>query len=281
MKECRGEIFVINANTIPKKNFDPGILVTGIAIYEVLRVKEKTPLFLEDHIERLFYSAKVSGAKTLPSQNLIRENFILLIENNPDIQEGNIRLLLHFENIVRQKPDIYCYYIPHSYPSEKEYASGVPILLVNAERRKVHSKIINLEFRSFIAQRIKAENAYEALLINREGLITEGSKSNVFMIRKNRVVTPPEKYVLPGITRKYVLRICKESGIDAEESKIHCKEISDYESCFITGTSPGVLAVRNIGSTWFNREHELLLKLSGQYHLLVDNYIALNKPKFN
>lgn len=280
-KECRGEIIVINGNITPKKKPDLRIMDEGVSIYEVLRVKEKIPLFIEEHIDRFFFSSKITGIKNLPSRELIKEIFNMLIKNNPDIKEGNIKLLLNFPKNNRLKPDLYCYYIPHYYPSEDEYASGVTAVLLKSERRHVHSKVVDKKFRSVITQKINNENAYEVLLVNREGFITEGSKSNFFMIQEDRIVTPPEKDVLRGITRKYILRICKEYGLNLEEGKIHHKEINKYESCFITGTSPGVLAIKNIGHVPFNRENKLLEIVSAKYQSLVDKYIKINKLKLN
>ncbi len=279
--ECRGEVIIINGNIVTSECFDPGIMNRGLSVYEVLRVKDKTPLFLEDHIERLYCSARITGAETFPSEKFINKNFHLIIENNQDKNEGNIKLLLHFPSGIEQKPDIYCYYVSHYYPSEKEYTRGVPVILENAEREKAHAKVINMKLQSSVSRKIKAKNAYEALLVNKDGFVTEGSKSNVFMISNKNVVTPPEKDVLPGITRKYIIRICRESGIDITESKIHYRELNNYQSCFITGTSPGVLAVKNIGTTVFDPENEFLKIISAKYQSLVYNYIALHKNKFN
>jgi branched-chain amino acid aminotransferase len=274
--ECRGNFFISDGKVNRSGLFDENILVTGISVYEVIKVKEKVPLFFEDHLARLFNSAAVAGAGKLPQGPLIEKSIKLLISKNPEIIEGNIRILLHFHGSLDQMPSLYCYFIPHYYPSREEYELGVPVILLEAERRFLHSKIINLEFRAKINQEIKNKNAYEAFLTDSNGYVTEGSKSNYFVIKNQSIFTSPGTDVLPGITRKNILDICLKSGISAEEKKIHLNDLKDFDSCFISGTSPGILPVRNIEATFFNVGHPLLKLLSLEYKKLTDNYILKN-----
>jgi branched-chain amino acid aminotransferase len=279
--ECNGDYFIFDGNIKPRDQFDETILVKGLALYEVVKVKEKTPLFIEEHIDRLTYSCHVAGVNKVPGSSVIIENLKVLIARNPDKNEGNIRILLHFPENSSQIPSLYCYYIPHYYPSEQEYSSGVPVIIVQAERKLIHSKIINLEFRARVNDKLIEHDAYEALLSDNTGFITEGSKSNFFMIKKMRITTAPSEAVLPGITRKFIFDICRRSGFDIEERKIHSIEIGEFDSCFISGTSPGVLAVRNIGKTSFAVNHPLLVQISIEYNALADKYIKINKSIYN
>jgi branched-chain amino acid aminotransferase len=277
INECRGDLFVINGKEKPAEMFDHKILLTGISFYEVLKIKKKTPLFLSDHLERLAESLKVANYSSITPLSVIAENIDRLIDLNTSIDEGNIRLILHYPGNSRNKPDIYAYYIPHSYPSDYEYAYGVSLVLIHSERKNVHSKIINVDARMALNRKIRENKAYEALLVNKDGFITEGSKSNFFMIMEDKVTTAPEKDVLRGITRKHIFHLCRKSGIEIREAKIHYTETGNYESCFITGTSPGVLAVRNIGSKMFKHDHPLLGKISQEYEKLVSDYLEINK----
>jgi branched-chain amino acid aminotransferase len=264
-KECRGKFFVVNEKWLPADRFDIRILQSGTSFYEVLKVRGKIPLFMDDHLERLAHSIKDSHVTHCPPLTVIKKNLEILIYRNNSIPEGNVRLILHFPESVHEKPDILCYYTYHRYPSAEEYDTGVPLVLIHAQREKVHSKIIDLNFRMSLNQIIMDTNAYEGLLVDSEGFITEGSKSNFFMIGGSGLVTAPEKYVLPGITRKNVFRISRNSGINIIERKIHITEIGNFDSCFISGTSPGILAVSNIGPNRYNRDHPLLDKISKDY----------------
>ena len=87
--------------------------------------------------------------------------------------------------------------------------------------------------------------------------------------------------VLPVITRKYVLHLCRDSGIDIKEERIRYSETGSYDSCFIRGTSPGVLAASRIGSQMYNTAHPLLQKVSRDYEKLVSKYMEAKKIQYN
>ena len=275
-----GDVILVNGKILHRDHLNERVSGNEVNFYEVLKIKNGTPLFLEDHLKRLLISLRNSGAGTLISTQKIKEAVLSLISHNDNITEGNIKVVLQFPGQLNEEPRIYCYYIPHYYPSEAERKTGVPMVLIHAERTNVHSKIIDTDFRNYIAERIRQESAYEALLVNKEGFITEGSKSNFFIIRKNKVITPPENDVLPGITRKYILDICHCSGIQTEEARIHHAETETFDSCFISGTSPGVLAVSHIGQIYYPSGNPLLMELSRQYELLVENYIKTYNPAY-
>ena len=78
------------------------------------------------------------------------------------------------------------------------------------ERENPNAKIINLSFREKVNKKIREKNAYEAILVDRKGYITEGSKSNIFMIKDNMLLTSPVKAVLPGVTRGEIIDIAEE-----------------------------------------------------------------------
>jgi branched-chain amino acid aminotransferase len=276
-KEIRGRFFVIDGDARPSEEFNDILLLPGISFYEVMRVRGKTPLFLDDHLERLTASLQAGGGKAGLPAEVIKNSLQLLVTANGSISEGNIRLVLHFPNSHFEKPLLFCHYTCHYYPSAEEYASGVELVSIHAERPRVHAKIIDPDFRLKVISRISEANAFEAVLVNSKGFITEGSKSNIFMIRSDTVLTPPVTDVLPGITRKYVLNLCHLDGISAVEERIRFNEAGNFDSCLITGTSPGVLAVSNIDQIRYNTGHPLLRRLSAGYETMVSEYIDKHK----
>jgi branched-chain amino acid aminotransferase len=276
-KEIRGDFFVIDGNEKPSGIFDDSLLLPGISFYEVIRVRDKTPLFLDDHLDRLTASLQAGGGKAgLPAEG-IKNSLRLLVAANRSISEGNIRLILHFPHSRIDYPVLFCHYTCHYYPSAGEYSSGVALISIHVERPRVHAKIIDPDFRLRVISKIREANAFEAVLVNSKGFITEGSKSNIFMIRNDMVLTPPVTDVLPGITRKYVLNLCHLDGITAVEERIRFNEAGKFDSCLITGTSPGVLAVSNIDQIRYNTGHPLLRRLSAGYETMVSEYISKHK----
>jgi D-alanine transaminase len=95
--------------------------------------------------------------------------------------------------------------------------------------------------------------AYEAILY-RDDFITEGSRTNFFAIKDNKVITAPlSNYILDGITRKVVLKLCQENKIDFIEKYIKVKELKTFNEFFVTGTTTEITPVVQIDD-WFVKD---------------------------
>ena len=183
------------------------------------------------------------------------------------MSEGNLKYVLHF---TTGKTDEYIFQIPHSYPTARDYADGVPTLTCQAVRENPEVKYLNPDLRT-LTNRLMAENhVYEILLTDREGYITEGSRSNVFFIKGTTLYTSPQAYVLPGTSRKRVFDICKKYGLHVEEKRIAGGHIQQYESAFLTGTSPLILPINRINDIPFNVSHPFLRQLMKYYFALLN-----------
>lgn len=246
-------------------DFSENIFETGFSIYEVVRIFKCTPIFLKDNLLRLDNSLKKSNIDIdIESLNipLKLERFISL----NDIHEGNLKYVLHFTD---NHTDEYIFQIPHSYPTEKEYREGVPVLTYQAVRENPGVKYINPGLRIATNQLIREQQVYEILLVDQEGYITEGSRSNVFFISGHTLYTSPIEYVLPGTSRKRVFDICKAYHIPIVEKRIPKKAVEEYEAAFLTGTSPLILPINRIDQTPFNPDHLLLRQLMKYYFALL------------
>jgi Branched-chain amino acid aminotransferase/4-amino-4-deoxychorismate lyase len=132
-----------------------------------------------------------------------------------------------------------------------------------------------LSFRERVEKVIAENTAYEAILVNNEGYITEGSKSNIFMVQGDTVITAPVELVLPGVTRKVIIDVLKCNGIPFEERKVHFSEIDKIDGLFISGTSPKVLPVRRIGNTEFkSSSNEVIQRIMKAYDDNIRDYIG-------
>jgi len=109
-------------------------------------------------------------------------------------------------------------------------------------------------------------------LMNKQNQITEGSRSNIFFIDKGgKLIAPPGKDILPGITMKYVLELAAAEGIQIEEKTVSTDTLDSLVSVFISGTSPKVLPVNQIDDYLFDVDHPLLRLLMDRFELLVQN----------
>jgi len=251
-------------------DFQFSLLTEGPGIYEVIRLIDGKPLFLTEHLNRFFASAKYEKFEIEYSINEIREKIRLLIDRNKMLF-GNIR----FQFIMH--PDLgklfIAWAISYYYPSIKEQQDGVQIVSVEAVRENPHSKRTNLPVRFLAEKLIIEKNVSEVLMINNDGLITEGSRSNIFFIKNKSLFTPFAHLVLQGVTRDKIIRLASSNKIEVTEKIIRFDQISNFDACFLSSTSKSVLPVKQIDDHHFKVNNPLMKNVAGLYNRLVHNYL--------
>ncbi len=272
MRECYGRWFYHNGNLYDCHEFRSSLVFEGESVYEVLRVVQGKPLFPEDHLQRLHHTLEMKKGVVNVSDREVMDAVKRIIREN-DITEGNIKVIFNFEKARPGVSHFLVYRIEHHYPSPAQYQNGVSCILYQAERPRPTAKIIHHHLRLTIFNKLIETGTYEALLVNRQGMITEGSRSNVFFIRDNILYTAPDHLVLPGISRKYVISICREQGIPLKKEAIPVSGLSDLEAAFLTGTSIKVLPVSQIEDHTLPVSHPLLSTLMEAYDRLIEEHI--------
>jgi branched-chain amino acid aminotransferase len=205
----------------------------------------------------------------------IHQQLLSLIEaENKSI--GNIKFQLVSG---AAKCSFMAWFVPHSYPTVDDYQKGVNLLSFSTFRPVPGAKVLHPEMRQQMDELIKKHSVYEILMVHPDGYITEGSRSNFFMIRGKDVFTAPENDILKGITRKYVVQICEESHLSLRETRVAFTDLSQMESVFITGTSPKILPISCIDDLAFDVSHPVLRLLMDKFDELIQNHL-INTPKF-
>lgn len=267
---CLSTNFILNNELVSSNDFKPEELNKGTVIYEVIRVINGSPLFYQLHVERFFNSVINYGFSIILSKESIAQRIKSLIESNK-ITEGNIRFQVSFTN--DNKTTFSAWACPFFYPEKELYKSGAILSTIKAQRENPNIKIYNPDLLNNVFSRINKNNIYEILLLNKDGLITEGSRSNIFFVKNKKITTPHLSSVLPGITRLKVLEIAKNSGIDCIEENVNYNSLPLYEGAFITGTSPKVLPIRKIDEVNFNPDHSTISGIMNNYNDIVDKDI--------
>jgi branched-chain amino acid aminotransferase len=257
MNECYGKKFILNGNLQPAEIFDKSLVYEGDSVYEVLRMVKGNPIFFPDHMERLQSSVKLQKREFLTDIATLRNSIISLTRSDKK-RESNLKIVFNYNKEVT---NYLVYFIESSYPSDLQYRNGVRGILFFAERKDPESKVIDHKLRSSISHKLIHEGGYEAILVNENNLITEGSRTNIFFMKGNTLVTAPDNLVLGGITRKHVLDICAENKISVEFSCVKADEITKFDAVFMTGTSPMVLPFNCIGDKLFNVRFPLIERL--------------------
>ncbi len=262
MEIVRGETFLFNGVLLNADRLDDVLKPDSLKIYEVFRVINSKSILLDDHLDRLILSILGIG-KQIP------ENFKLRLQNNIDkliekssIQEGNIKIVVQYYS---DKEEIVIYFIPHFYPMDEDYKNGVDVGLFKSIRENPNIKAESNK-RVLINSIIKQKKLYEVLLVNEMDKITEGSRTNIFFIDfENKVYTAPDNCVLKGITRKYAIKICNDGQIPCLLNEVTVNELKNYQSAFLTGTSPKILPVKRIENITFDVNSPVLKTIMKAY----------------
>lgn len=269
MSECFSDIFFKSGELKKKADFEDSIIFGGLVFYEVVRVCDGIPLFLSDHFERLENSIHLGNREFLISYEKLRVFCLKLIEDT-GINYGNIKIVFNYSE---GESNWFIYFVDAQYPDTEQYKNGVKGIIYHAERQNPMAKVFNHQLRSSIYSRLIHYKAWEALLVNRNNCLTEGSRSNLFFIEGEKFITAPDNCILGGITRKKILKICREEGIDIEFRCLPLDELKNVSSVIMTGTSASLLPFNEIDNIRFNTYHSILEKVSALYQELMRKYI--------
>lgn len=274
MSECFGHKYILNGEIKPSSDFDSEKTYKEKSLYEVIRIIKGIPLFLEDHLNRLYKSAEVTNLEIWLKKEEIKKSIIDLSKAN-NIENGNVKIVF---NYVKGKRDSFlCFFIKATYPTDEMYKNGVATSLYNAERQNPNAKVINLTLREATDKIIKEKGVFEVILLNRDGFITEGSRSNIFMVKDNDIYTAPVVDVLPGITRDYIIKACNNLGYNVIEKRVHYSEIKNLQGLFVSGTSPKVLPISKVDDMKFDPNNKIIREIQKEYDKILDEYVDKNR----
>ncbi|MFO8234213.1 MAG: aminotransferase class IV [Bacteroidales bacterium] len=273
MEICMGDYFIVNKQLKPVGAFKEYEQFKGFSIYEILRVEEGVPVFFEDHFQRFFGALKQRNLFIAENGEELPDQLVQLLQGN-GVSKGRIKIIVNFYAYPKHFDyNLLLFFTDYHFPTDEEYDKGIQLGLFNAVRNEPNVKILDTEVRKRANDYIRKKKVYEALLVNENGYITEGSRSNVFLLKDNFVITPSDNFVLQGIARKKVIEICNENTVECEIRNIHQSELKDYDAAFITGTSLKVLPVKRIDRLEYSANHELLQFFSKKYNEKLSNYI--------
>ncbi len=237
--------------------FDHGLLY-GDGIFEGIRFYNGRVFKLEEHLERLWESARVLCLTIPLTLDEMREALLETIRQN-GLRDGYIRLLvtrgvgnlgLSPERCPKASVIIIVATIA-LYPAEK-YETGMEMVTCSTRRcspAALPPAVKSLNYLNNIFAKIEATHAGadEGLMLNDEGLVAECTGDNIFILKRGEVLTPPI-YAggLRGITRQVVFEICAELGIPIREIEMTRYDIYTADECFLTGTAAEVIAANRL-----------------------------------
>jgi len=263
---------LVNSIITPVSEYDKKGNVT---IYEVIRIIDGVPLYLENHLQRLVASANKINKSVPYSKSQFKELIDKLI-TSIKVFSGNIKISLNYSDTTLECQTVIAF-IPHKYPSQIEYSEGVDTVTSIDQRVNPGVKMQDDILRNKFNNLLQIQNVYEVILVHPDGYITEGSRSNIFFIKGDTIETSPDEIVLPGITREFIIKICRENNYDINFNYIPYSGISKFDAAFITGTSPKVLPIKRIDKHLYNLPNKIIENISHKYDDFILSYLATHQ----
>ena len=243
----------------------------GDKIYEVIRYIDGEPLFLEDHYKRLTDSANTVGIRNLISMSALKEYGRVLLEVNGQ-KDCNLKFICA-KGDENSYDRFIVYLSKFYYPEPQVYKTGVVTRVIEEKRENPNAKISREEYIKKINAFKEEYNIYEAILKNDKGLLTEGSKSNLFFVKGDTVYTAPPSQILVGTMRKYVLKVCEIHTIPVVYEAVHHDRLGEFDAAFLTGTSIKVLPISKIDEYDYDSpNNEIVVKLIKGLEQLIKEY---------
>lgn len=275
MEQCLHSYFIFNHELKHCCDFISANFEIEGAVYEVIRIIDSKPLFLDEHFRRWVDSAKNNAVQLVIDFVQVKQYLHHLIDINK-VECGNVKFIAA-NKTQNNSVEFGAWFIPFAYPTAEMYEKGVNVSTFCIKRENPNVKSLRLEYKRAVNQALRLNNVFELLLINDE-YITEGSRSNVFFIHENTLITAPKEMVLQGVTRNKIIEIAKQNGIKVEEKPVNLTEITKYSAAFLSGTSPKVLPVKKINSfQHFDVKHPMLQQIMQRYNA----YVEANLRHFN
>lgn len=251
--------------------FDRGFLY-GDSVYEVVRTYGGRPFALDAHLARLAHSAERIGL-ALPwdaariAAELGRTLAAARGDEPPDPEAAPWNAGEQYARIVMTRgagelgldpalavdPKAILIVRPLSGPPAQAYREGVAVAIVGVEHVSPQAvdptaKTGNYLSHVLAIREARAAGAYEALMLDRDGFVTEGTTSNAFAVRGGTVVTPPLAVgILEGVTRGLVLAIARSLGVTAREERLRPRDLEVADEIFITSSVREIVPVTRLG----------------------------------
>ncbi len=230
--------------SIPLSNIE---YAYGFGVYETVRVVHGVPLFLDQHLKRLLVSAAVIGLEHTHTENVLL-GWATTLLTKAKADSCNLKILL-IGGRTPQEATVWMMLLRPLFPEKRLFTKGIATITVEHERFLPHAKTLNMLPSYLFHRQAKASGCYDALLVNRSGCLTEGTRTNLLALRGRTIVSPRREEILEGVTRANVLKVAIKNGFTVIEEPILLRDIGTYDGFVLTSTSSKIVPIRRIDAT--------------------------------
>jgi len=253
----------------------------GIGAFEGIRsyeTPEGTKIFKSDeHYNRLRYSSEVMGLEFPWTNEELKKASYQLLEKN-GLTNAYLRPLIYTNSNMGLTPATESFLVIQAWEWGRLYGTELSKVMTSSYQRPnpksifVDAKVTGHYANSILAQQeAKMKGFDEALLLDADLNVAEGSGANFFFEKDDKLYTIPKGNILPGITRNTVLELAKELEIEVIEKHFTPEEVKEADSAFFTGTAAEVAGIKSLDEYEFplDWEDSLGRLLAKRYRRLV------------
>ena len=284
----------LNGKFYPRSKANVSVLDSGFllgdGVWEGIRLYKKTLIHLGDHLNRLYQGAESIDMKIPLSKDSLKIEILKTIQKNSMTTNVHIRLIVSrgIKKTPYQNPNVTIgpatiVIIPeYKKASEQVKKDGITVGTVETIRdyRVQDPRINSLSKHNCIAACIEANKlgVDEGLMLDPKGFVSTCNSTNFFIIKNDEVWTSTGQYCLNGVTRKSVIRLCKQYKIPAFEKNFTLEDVHNAEEVFVTGTFSGITPVISVDNAVIgNGKRGFLTKnLQRWYNSELDSIVLQN-----
>ncbi len=237
-------------------------------VYEVIRIIGGIPLFFQEHMGRFEASLKLVNYECNYTSEAIFNQIKILVDLTR-LTDNNVRIEYGMTDVGMV---LILFMVKSEYPTPVFYANGVKTITANIVRKNPHAKLVNKEYLEKIITLKSNFDVYEIILKDEQDKIAEGSKSNLFFVKDKTIYSAKESDILIGITRLELMNIFSRLDLNYKEKDIYEAQLTEFDACFLSGTSIGVLPVETMNEIKYNSAtNDVIIKLREAYEAVVEN----------
>ncbi|MEZ4863056.1 MAG: aminotransferase class IV [Caldilineaceae bacterium] len=297
LPDARNEnvLVYMNGELVPRHEakisvFDSGYLV-GDGVWEGIRLHEGVFVFLDEHLDRLFQGAKMTGMNIGKTRQELTDALYQTVRANQMHDGVHVRLMI--TRGVKKTPS-----------QDPRLVIGPPNIVITAEHKVADPSTADAGVRLFtstirrgspdyldprlnchsklheviaLVQALEA-GADEALMLDIHGFVATCNATNFFIVRKGEVWTSTGQYCMNGITRGKVIQICRQQSIPVYEKNFSLVDVYDADEAFVTGTFGGLTPVINVDGRTIGdaKMGDMTKRLRTLYHEAIHVWVAAN-----
>src|SRR6056297_2498550 len=217
------EYGMLNDEIVEQNVIEEKLKTKKTKVYDVLRLINSKPLYLEDHLSRLNRSIKLAGYKKEILEMDFKKGIEKLVVKSGRTNNNIKTTYFEDEESVR-----ILYMVESKYPS-------------------------------------KEKGADEVIFLTENKVVLECSRSNLFFVKGEKIITSPDERVLLGTTRQKILKICENNNISILKREIMLDELNFFDTAFVTGNSIDIMPLNRIDSVRYNTGNKVIKKLTDYY----------------